>query len=859
MVTYFFTKNSMSIRADFRLLANIMDLDHSPTLICAVDPQGKLQHVSGACRQVLGQEKDQLLGQPFADIVHPDDRAAALDACDRALAQDQPVRFESRCLGPAGDEVVEWSAFRPPADALLLCIGRDVTQQRQATRHAREQEAFYRAVAEHGFDTMALLSAEGVYTYVSGSVQKALGYQPEELVGQSPFDFIHPDDVAAAQAAWVEQGAQPVFAVPDCRFRAANGEWRWMETTVSNQLLNPDLRAFTLCSRDVTDKKNRASELAASEQRFRLLFENNLSPAIYQDADGLVLDVNPAYLSFLNMTKEQVLHRPLTDVLPVGLVPGAEEQFRVALSGQSLTYEPTMVRKGVERTFSVTKIPLVVEGKIVGVYSRGEDITEMATAHRLIRQQAARLHMVLESITDAFLSMDRDWNLTYLNSEGERLLNLKQEAALGRNMWEVFPEEAGGTYRQKYQEALNMGQTVRFEAFFERENRWLELKVYPFAEGVSVFFTDITKRVESDKQLKLLALVVQGTVNNVIITDAAGRVEWVNAGFTRDTGYTLAEVLGRKPGEVLQGSETDPAAVRRFQERLSLPKPFSVTILNYKKSGQKLWLAMDVTPIFNDAGELTQFIAIQQNINFRKEVEASQAKMTEELYRHNRDLQQFAYVISHNLRAPLANALGLSTLLTKIDRQSPLFDTSLAHLHDSMAQADTVLKDLNLVLSIRDKQDVQAPERVVLAEVCQQAVQNLEEPLQQCRGVVEINIADDLAVHGNRAYLYSIFYNLLSNSIKYRAEERTLLVEIACFYNERGGLSISFSDNGSGFDMFKAGSDVFQLYKRFHTNQRGRGIGLFLVKTHVEALGGKIEVTSGVDFGTRFLIQLDPH
>lgn len=846
----------MGIRADFRLLANIMD--HSPAIICAIDSHGHLQQVGGACLQVLGREKDQLLGQAFADIVHPDDRPAALDACGRALAQDQAVRFESRCLGPAGDElVVEWSAFRPPADALLLCIGHDVTQQRQATRRAHEQDAFYRAVAEHSFDTMALLSAEGVYTYVSGSVHKALGYRPEEMVGHSPFEFIHPDDVAQAQAALGELGTKPVFAVPDCRFRAANGEWRWMETTIGNQLLNPAIGAFTLCSRDVTDKKNRAFELAASDQRFRLLFESNQDPAIFQDADGRVLEVNAAYLAYLKMTKEQVMHQPLNAVLPPELSRISDEKFRVAVSGQPAAYEATVMRDGVERTLHVTKIPLVVEGKIIGVYSTARDITEMAAAQRLIKQQAARLHMVLESITDAFLSMDRDWHLTYLNSEGERLLNISQDAARGKNMWEMFPEEAGGIYRQKYQQALDTGQTVRFEAFFGRENRWFELKVYPFAEGISIFFCDITKRVASDKQLKMLALVAQDTVNSVVITDAAGRVEWVNAGFTRDTGYTLADMLGRRPGQVLQGPETDPAAVRRFRERLQEPKPFSVTILNYKKTGQKLWFAIDVTPILNDAGELTQFIAIQQNINFRKEIEASQAKMTQDLYRHNRDLQQFAYVISHNLRAPLANALGLATVLTKVDKNTDVFATALINLRQSMVQADGVLKDLNLVLSIRDQKDLQAQEPLALKEVCEQAINNMQESLHQCGGRVALDVEDDLMTHGNRAYLYSIFYNLLSNSIKYRSEERPLQVDIECYTGTHGGPTITFTDNGSGFDMFKAGSDVFQLYKRFHTNQRGRGIGLFLVKAHVEALGGKIEVTSEVNFGTRFTIHLD--
>jgi len=220
-------------------------------------------------------------------------------------------------------------------------------------------------------------------------------------------------------------------------------------------------------------------------------------------------------------------------------------------------------------------------------------------------------------------------------------------------------------------------------------------------------------------------------------------------------------------------------------------------------------------------------------------------------------LQQFTYVISHNLRAPLANALGLATVLTKMDKNSGVFATALTNLRQSMVQADNVLKDLNLVLSIRDKKDMQATESLALKNVCQQAIRDLEEPLQECDGKVVLDVEDQLMTRGNRAYLYSIFYNLLSNSIKYRSEERTLQVDIMCCTGTHGGPTITFTDNGSGFDRFKAGSDVFQLYKRFHTNQRGRGIGLFLVKTHVEAMGGKIEVTSKVNFGTRFTIHLD--
>ena len=601
--------------------------------------------------------------------------------------------------------------------------------------------------------------------------------------------------------------------------------------------------------------------LAAPDIRFRSLFEHTPDLMLYQNEASIILDANPAFLQLVDKPKDQVLNHPYDEFLP----PDKREFFRQKLrevfaTGQPVHFELFASQgKSAPRHWDVVKVPLVEHGRVVGVHMLARDITEKVTTQRLNEQQAAQLHTVLESIRDAFFSLDRDWQLTYINHEGERLLNLHHQEAPGKNVWDVFPEEAGRTYHQHYQQALDTGQTVQFEAYFAREKRWLEVKAYPYAAGLSVFFSDITKRVASDQQLQLLALVAEGTVNGVVIAGADGRTEWVNAGFTKYTGYTVADMVGRKCGHVLQGPETDPAAVQRFHEGLQQDQPFSVTILNYTKTGEKLWLAIDVTPIHNEAGALTQFIALQQNITQRQEVEAHQRKMTEELYRHNRDLQQFTYIVSHNLRGPLANALGLAALLPTLDPQHLGFTTSLAYLRESLDQADTVLHDLNRLLSIRDQQHAPPPERVALADVCRQALVDLAEPLQQGGGQVNVALPEELSVRGNQAYLYSIFHNLLSNSIKYRAAPRPLRIDITCCPDEGTRLCLSFADNGSGFDRAKAGADVFQLYKRFHPQHPGRGIGLFLVKTHVEAMGGTIEATSELDEGTRFLIQLDPY
>jgi PAS domain S-box-containing protein len=231
-------------------------------------------------------------------------------------------------------------------------------------------------------------------------------------------------------------------------------------------------------------------------------------------------------------------------------------------------------------------------------------------------------------------------------------------------------------------------------------------------------------------------------------------------------------------------------------------------------------------------------------------------KSQEEIFKQNRDLQQFTYIVSHNLRAPLANALGLVALLGTEAPGSPHFPATHAHLEANLQQLDQVLRDMNTILAIREQQGLEAPEPVPLADVVHQVVQSLHEQVAQAGGSIDVRVPDAFHVRANRAYLYSVFFNLLSNAVKYRASERPLQVVVSATEDPAGAKTVVVADNGSGFDRQQAGGNVFQLYQRFHPHHAGRGVGLYLVKTHVESMGGRIEVHSQPGAGTRFSIFL---
>ncbi|GAA4315675.1 hypothetical protein GCM10023183_36490 [Nibribacter koreensis] len=351
-------------------------------------------------------------------------------------------------------------------------------------------------------------------------------------------------------------------------------------------------------------------------------------------------------------------------------------------------------------------------------------------------------------------------------------------------------------------------------------------------------------------------LVAMHLAQGLALLTQDGRIQWVNDNFRHMTNLVAPEVVAQNFFGVLKAAGADQDELLKTEALVKQGSSVTTELSVILNSQQVIWWALEITPLMNNDDPMEQFVAALRDVTAKKKEELALVKLTEDLYRQTRDLQQFTYIVSHNLRGPVANALGLSNLLTRLKKEDAGFDPMLTQVRSSIFQLDTIIKDVNLILSIRDNQDTVEKEPVRLAEVCQQVISSLQESLQNCGGTVQVSIPKDYTLPAKKAYLYSIVYNLLSNAIKYRSKERPLHVNIQCQPGTKGETVFTFSDNGSGMDLNKVREDVFTLYKRFHRNIEGRGIGLFLVKTHVESLGGTIEIDSTLEVGTTFTMYL---
>ncbi|MGC1632344.1 MAG: ATP-binding protein, partial [Gelidibacter sp.] len=242
----------------------------------------------------------------------------------------------------------------------------------------------------------------------------------------------------------------------------------------------------------------------------------------------------------------------------------------------------------------------------------------------------------------------------------------------------------------------------------------------------------------------------------------------------------------------------------------------------------------------------TQLQIIELNKNLKRH--------TEELIQRNSDLEQFSYIVSHNLRAPVANILGLGDLLGQEDYIPDVKNNFLEALLDNVKRLDIVISDLNSILQVKGKINAKK-QSVVLNDL----VDSIKSSIQNLIDKENVHITTDFKVpviHTVQSYMQSIFYNLIANSIKYQQPE--IPAEIAISSDLKEGLVVlTFKDNGLGIDLDKRREQVFCLYKRFHHHVEGKGMGLFLVKTQIELLGGKIEIESKVKGGTKFTITFE--
>lgn len=536
-----------------------------------------------------------------------------------------------------------------------------------------------------------------------------------------------------------------------------------------------------------------------------------------------------------------------------------------------LEYRLVMPNSAVKWVREIGKVSRDKEGRPLQIHGTVQDITSRKLLALSLQESNERFQYAARLTSQAIW----EWDATkpeifteygYRELFGYKLRDNVGEVAFWRS--KVHPEDYDRIWAIMEASRLNPSVhdwTIEYR-FRKSDGQYLYLKEKAILlrdeHGATIKMIgamhDITRRKHEERRLKLLESVITNTRDAVLVTlaeplDVLGpAIVYANESFAQMTGYSVGELLGKTP-RILQGPRSDKEELRRLKQALHNQEACEINIVNYRKNGEEYWVNISVSPVKDESGVVSHFIAIQRDITQKKKEEAEFKLFTDDLYKRNQELQQFGYMVSHNLRSPVANIIGIADLL-ELDKEDPgTVEKCTADLKLSVNRLDDVIRDLSKILSISDNAVQLTKERIDLSEILAEVVADLRDTIKR----FDVEIAcphSPFIIVSHKAYLYSIFYNLISNSIKYRSENKPKIrVEI----NPDGdNIFIRFSDNGVGIDLSRHSEDIFKPYRRFHLGIEGKGLGLFLVKSHVEAIDGKISILSKPGEGTTFIIVL---
>lgn len=254
-------------------------------------------------------------------------------------------------------------------------------------------------------------------------------------------------------------------------------------------------------------------------------------------------------------------------------------------------------------------------------------ITEQQTASVALTQAKSETQRILESITDAFYVLDAGWRFTYLTPKAEELLKRSSAELLHRSIWDEFPEAVDTEIYHHYHRALREQKTVEFVEYYAPLRTWFDIRVYPCDAGISVFFRDVSRRVQREEALRLRERAIESSVNAILITDyqqVDHPIIYANPAFERMTGYTVAEVLG-KNCRFLQGEDLDQPDLKKLRALIREQREGRVVLRNYHKNGDLFWNELYISPVKDHNNRITHFVGVLNDItetrNYQNELE----------------------------------------------------------------------------------------------------------------------------------------------------------------------------------------------------------------------------------------------
>ncbi len=739
-------------------------------------------------------------------------------------------------------------------------------------------EALFRSLIEKSIDMKMLTSIEGNFIYGSPSVTRTFGYSLEEILEKSAFTFFHPDDLPDLfkNRAIILETPGSSFSF-QYRFMHKEGRWIWCEGTLTNMLHEPEILAFVSNFRDITEKKIVERQMEFDKNNLNALINNTKDLMWSVDREFKLITSNIPFDEAGKASFGAAIEKG-ENVLHASFSQETHDHFKYlyerAFEGESFT-ETEYLDFPADQWNEISYYPIRKGEEIIGTACYSRDITMTKVAEQQIRNSEAFSTGILNSLSSHIAVVDSSGTILAVNESWKRFAAENGATKLlgngvGVNYYEVCEKsdseeasEAAGTLHG-IQDVMNGKASsfyIEYPCHSPDVKRWFGLRIVKFESDKSMV-------IVAHQDISELKLVEEDLVQSELRLNEAQAIahlgNWELNFATQETLWSAeaCRIYGLPPQKKTYNYEVwesfiHPDDLEVVKEAIrGASKTSSDIILNHRiilKDGSIKHTYSKSRFIFDRDGSPAGLRGIILDVTERKLADDEREKMVSNIIQHSANLEQFATIVSHNLRAPVVNIKGLCNVLQQqISRDDRTRIEGF--LTKAAEQLDDVLKDLNKILEVRSEIN-EYKETVNFNELVDAIKSSIHIVIEKENVQIETDFTAVEKITSIKSYLYSIFYNLISNSIKYRQPGVMPRIKIHS-ETDSEKIKISFKDNGAGIDIEKHSDKIFGLYKRFHFNTEGKGLGLFMVKTQVETIGGTIRVESKPGEGSTFIIEI---
>ncbi|HOI31105.1 MAG TPA: PAS domain S-box protein [Melioribacteraceae bacterium] len=843
------------------------------------DREDRILFINKRVSDIYGYTEKELIGQIAYNILeHPDDRGLILEK-NKSRLKGITDSYEVRGLKKTGETIWVRINGSPVYNTDHIVIGSvgvvsDITEKKEVEEKLKISESHYRRFVEEDLTGDYITTPDGTLLYCNNSLVNILrANSQEELLRRNAFDF-YTDKAEREKFLIVLKEKKKLSNIESNLIALDGSEITVIENVIGSFDKKGNLTQIIGYMFDITSRKIFEKQL--HDQTYLLANVIKTIPVGLWiiDKDGMIIHGNPegqriwAGARFVGVEKFNEYKGWWAET--GNLIKAEEWAAARAITKKEISLNEEIEIECFDGTHKIilnSAIPIIKsDGSVLAAIVINMDITDRKKNEKSIKESEKRFRSLVESLNQAYYETDRNGVFKYCNPGLYTLSGYKEMELQNKVSFRIVAKEYRDFVTMKYREWMREKRSemsLEFQVekkdgtkFWVEQITHLEFDIKGDFLKANNILRDIDERKKAEEELKKLNRAIEQSSTSVVITDSEGMIEYVNPYFSSLTGYQLNELQGKTP-RVLKSGNHNEAFYQSLWKTILEGKTWQGELLNKKKNGETYWANASISPIVDNSGNVTNFVAIEEDITERKKLlkEIIDAKEKAEISDNLKT--EFLSQMSHEIRTPL-NIIASNAEILK-DDFGHIIPTDYDDVFTSIELASQrIIRTISLILNSAEIQT--GIYRLNKEEVNINLL--LQKLVDEHRLFAKIKnlqltfnpIKEGLKIHGDEYAITQIFANLIDNGIKYTKEGE---IQIEANRNTKGNVYVLVKDSGIGISeefqkrLFEPFSQEEQGYSRSFD---GNGLGLSLVKKYCEYNDATIEVKSKKGMGSTFKV-----